>query len=309
MSMNFTSEIKKELLSKKGEPVSAIAAFLKTSGDAWVENGVPAFYFVSERERVAEYFMSAFLEAFDTELFVSHATKDKMSGRDKLVLQCPAEHTMRIAKALGIIKKTGVLREGVYNGLIGTDEKRIAYIRGAFLGGGSCSVPTDTGKTGYHLEIVFHDKKTAGDFCRILADFEILAKRVSRKESYVVYLKSKELISDFLAVMGAENSLKKLSAIVEKRDRANNDNRARNCIAGNADKMAIAAVKQVQAIEKLRVRGELGVLSVELHVLAKARLENPTMSLQELADKLGVSKSCLNHRMRKLMELAGEIEE
>jgi DNA-binding protein WhiA len=123
-----------------------------------------------------------------------------------------------------------------------------------------------------------------------------------------VYIKSKELISDFLSIIGVENCLRKFSSLVEKRDKANNDNRTKNCMAGNADKAAIAAVKQVVAIGKLKNSSGFSELSSELKVLAKARLDNPSMSLQELADKLGVSKSCLNHRMRKLMELAGELD-
>ena len=79
-------------------------------------------------------------------------------------------------------------------------------------------------------------------------------------------------------------------------------------MSGNADKAAIAAVKQVMAIEKLKKSGVYFELSVELKVLAKARVDNPHISLQELADMLGISKSCLNHRMRKLMELAAELD-
>ena len=167
----------------------------------------------------------------------------------------------------------------------------------------------DNGTTGYHLEVVFTDKKTAKDFCLVLSEFEILAKLAQRKETFVVYIKSKEQISDFLAVIGAHNALKKLSQLVEKRDEANRNNRARNCISGNADKAAIAAVKQVVALKYLQETGGFTLLSEELKQLAKARLNNPTMSLQELADKLCVSKSCLNHRMRKLMSIAAPKEE
>ena len=124
--------------------------------------------------------------------------------------------------------------------------------------------------------------------------------------NYNTLTKSKEMISDFLSVIGAENALKKFAAFVEKRDEANHDNRARNCMAGNADKTAIAAVKQVVALKKLE-ENNFKDLSEELATLARARLKNPTMSLQELATLTGVSKSCLNHRMRKLMELSGEI--
>ncbi len=288
---------------------SSISAFLRTSGDVGLSGGSPLFYFVSETENVAEFFMSAFTEAFGVELFVSHATRARLSGRDKLVMQCPTEQSLPIAKALGLVKRTGAIREGIPPALVQTEEDRIAYIRGAFLGGGSCMVPVEGGKTGYHLEFVFTGKKIAREFCRLLADLELVAKLAVRKETYVVYIKSKELISDFLSVIGAENSLKKFSTLVEKRDKANNDNRTRNCIARNADKAANAALKQTEAIKRLEERGELSGLSEELRALARARLLNPTTSMQALAEKLCVSKSCLNHRMRKLMELAGADEE
>ena len=313
--MNFTSDIKKEIIARgrvpgrrgEGERKAAISAFLRTSGDIGLRDGEPVFYFVSETENVAEFFMSLFFETFGVELYVSHATMDKMSGRDKLVLQCPRNKSAEIAKALGLVKKTGGIREGIASSLLSTDERKTSYIRGAFLGGGSCTVPAESGKTGYHLEFVFTNKTIAKEFCNLLAEFELIAKLTERKETCVVYIKSKELISDFLAVIGANTCLKKFSALVEKRDKANNDNRARNCMAGNADKAAIASVKQVVAIEKLKNSSGFSDLSAELKVLAKTRLNNPTMSLQELADKLGVSKSCLNHRMRKLMELAEEL--
>ena len=130
-----------------------------------------------------------------------------------------------------------------------------------------------------------------------------------RKDTHVVYIKSKEQISDFLAVVGAKKALKRLSDLVEQRDKANYDNRAQNCMAGNADKAAIAAVKQVKAIKKPIEFGVLVDQSEELQTLAKLRVENPSQSLQELADCLKISKSCLNHRMRRLMALSQKLEE
>ena len=189
-----------------------------------------------------------------------------------------------------------------------TEKRKIAYIRGAFLGSGSCTIPTEEGKAGYHLEIIFPLRKTANDFCDLLCEFEIIAKQTKRKDTYVVYIKSKEQISDFLAVIGAKKALKHLSALVEQRDRANQDNRAQNCMAGNADKAAIAAVKQVRAIQKLLEIGLLSNQSEDLQMLAKTRVDNPTRSLQELADMLKISKSCLNHRMRRLMAIAKNTE-
>ena len=303
--MNFTSDIKKELITKGlAERISGLSAFVKTCGTVGVKDGAPTFFLVSETENVAEFFMAIFSEAFQGELRVTNATWDRMSGRDKLLLQCVSANPAEIMCALGLLKKNGDFREGITSSLLSTDEKKISYIQGAFLGGGSCSVPNEEGKTGYHLEWVFADKKTAWDFCDLLAEFELIAHLTERKETSVVYIKSKEQISDFLSVVGCKHALKKFSAMVEKRDEANRSNRARNCMAGNADKTAIAAVKQVVALQKLVDRGGLEDLSEELKILAETRLKNPSMSLQELADYFKISKSCLNHRMRRLMTLA-----
>lgn len=311
--MNFTSDVKKEMINHGvkdgGARLSEMSAFLRTCGTFGVKDGQPTFFLVSETENVAEYFMSQFSKIFDAELFVTHATRDRMSGRDKLLLQCPPAVAAEVLKTLRLVGKNGELRKGISASLVSDEAKEIAYIRGAFLGGGSCTLPMDNGTTGYHLEIVFNDKKTAKDFCLVLSEFEILAKLAERKETFVAYIKSKEQISDFLAVVGAHNALKKLSELVERRDEANRTNRARNCMSGNADKAAIAAVKQVVALKKLEESGGFTLLSEELKQLAKARLDNPSMSLQELADKLCVSKSCLNHRMRKLMSMAALKEE
>lgn len=310
--MSFTTDIKKELVNRgadltNAQKKAAVSAFVKTSGFVGLNDGSPSFFIVSETENVAEFFTNAFFEVFGTELYITSATMDRMSGRDKLLLQCPPAKAEGVMKELGLVKKTGELREGISSTLVKADESKIAYAIGAFLGGGSCTLPSESGKTGYHLEIVFSEGKTARDFCELLEELELIPHLIERKETFVVYVKSKEVISDFLSIIGADNALKKLSALVEKRDKANRSNRAQNCISGNADKTAIAAVKQVFALEKLTKWSGYNDLSEELKGVAAARLENPTKSMQELANDLKISKSCLNHRIRRLLELAEKI--
>lgn len=308
--MNFTLDVKKEIVNHGiADKRVALSAYIRASATIGISNGNPTFFLVSETENVAEFFTSAFFELFGAELVITHAEQDRLSGRDKLVFVCPAELSENVLKELHLLKRTGGIRDNISQSLLTTETKQIAYIQGAFLGGGSCILPSETGKSGYHLEIVFSERNTARDFCDLLAQFELIARLTPRKDSYVVYIKSKEQIADFLAVIGAKNSLKKLYAVIEKRDKANNDNRAQNCMSGNADKVAIAAVKQVVAIQKLIDNGDFEELSPELKTLAKVRLERPTDTLQELARRLCVTKSCLNHRMRKLMELAKTEEE
>ena len=315
--MNFTADIKKEIISRgigKGadglaEKRAGFSAFVRTSGELLVVDGVPTFRLISERENVAEFFTAAFSEIFLAELSIINATLDRKSGRDKLILQCPLSVSIEALTGLALLRKNGEFRESVSATLTSTEKRKISYIRGAFLGSGSCTIPSETGKAGYHLEIIFPLRKTARDFCDLLCEFEIIAKMTKRKDTHVVYIKSKEQISDFLAVIGAKKALKRLSELVEQRDKSNHENRAQNCMAGNADKAAIAAVKQVKAIQKLIARGVIANQNEELQTLAKMRVENPSKSLQELADMLKVSKSCLNHRMRRLMTLAQTAEE
>jgi len=315
--MSFTSDIKKEIINhgigRKGgdlaEKKAALSAFVRTSGFVGMKDGEPSFFIVSETENVAEFFMTAFAETFNVELAVINATMDRMSGRDKLLLQCPAMHAKAVLDALGFLHENGKIREGIAEEILADEQSCIAYIQGAFLGSGSCTVPGENAKTGYHLEFVFTDKDTAQDFCDLLSEFELIVRLLERKDTFVVYIKSKEIISDFLSVIGAEHSLQKFSALVEKRDKANHKNRAQNCMAGNADKVAIASVKQVVAIRKLKESSTFAELSEELKELANLRLQHSMMSLQEMADYLNVSKSCLNHRMRKLMELAAKCDE
>lgn len=312
--MSFTSDLKKEIINRfsaesktEGERKAALSAFIRTSGTLGMQESTPSFFLVSETEYVAEFFMRMFAETFGVELIITHAVMDRMSGRDKLVLLCPKGVGKETLSSLRLLKREGNdFREGICKILTKGEDRKIAYIRGAFLGGGSCTLPTDGG-TGYHLEIVFNEKKTAKDFCLMLDEFDLFAKWIERKDTFVVYIKSKEAISDFLAVIGAKNTLRKFANVAEKRDEANNDNRARNCMSGNADKTAIAAVKQVVAIKKIEEKTHYKDLSEDLVSLAKLRLKHPEKTLQELADTLGVSKSCLNHRMRRLIEIAEEL--
>ncbi len=314
--MNFTSDIKKEITLKRkksfpeSEAKAALSAFIRTSGAFGVLEGTPTFFIVSETENVAEFFSSVFFDLFGVELAVTVARMDKMSGRDKLVLQCPVSFSAEALKELKLLNADGKgFLENIYWLEEGSERERLAFIEGAFLGGGSCTVPTEGGRSGYHLEFVFPERKLAEEFCELLDQTELIARLVERKETFVAYIKSKEAISDFLALIEADKSLKKLEALMEKRDEANRNNRAANCVSGNADKTATAAVKQVIAIQKLVEHGKMEELSDELKELAFLRLKDRTKSLQELAERLGVSKSCLSHRMRRLIELANDLDE
>ena len=155
---------------------------------------------------------------------------------------------------------------------------------------------------------MFSNKFLADDCCELLALHEILARCVQRKGSYVVYLKSRESISDFLFLTGAEGALAKLNRLADKKDEKNRINRVANCLQKNYDKSVLASVKQIRAIERIDALVGLSELDDALRETAAARLADKEASLKELSERLNISKSCLNHRLRKLVKLADELE-
>lgn len=315
---NFTEEIKNEITSNLPESrcckLAIISAFIRTSGSVVSRGGKFGFEIITENESTAEYISDILESTFNLHLTVSGAKFDVMSGKDKLTFECLGEQAKELLKELCIIKEDngGVyLTFGINEKLIEKDCCKTSYLMGAFLGGGSCTLPEEGvySRTGYHFEIVFSNKITAGDFCELLCDFEILAKLVTRKDNAVVYVKSKEVISDILHAISAFSCLDKLNKIVELKDKTNNANRVNNCSVSNIDKALTASVKQVRAIETIAETSGLQSLDKMLFDVAAARLADKNASMQELAERLQLSKSCLNHRMRKILELAKSLDD
>lgn len=182
------------------------------------------------------------------------------------------------------------------------DELLKAILRGTFLGAGSVNNP----ESKYHLEIILSTETNMETIIEILNHFEIEAKRLERKNGYSVYIKDGEQISNFLALIGATNSMLKFEEIRVVKDMRNNINRKVNYETANLNKTVNAAVKQINAIKELKKNGKYKTLPDSLKELAELRLENPDLSLQELGKLLStpVGKSGVNHRLNKIMELA-----
>lgn len=314
---SFTEEIKNEItqspINDRCCMLAVVSAFIRTSGSVISRGGEFGFEIITENESTAEFIVDMLENTFRLHPMVSGAKFDAMGGRDKLTFECVGKEAQHLLTALCIVKedKDGVMLSfGIDENLVKKDCCRAAFIKGSFLGGGSCTLPEERvySRTGYHFEIVFSNKITASDFCSLLCDFEILAKLVARKDNAVVYVKSKEVISDLLNVISAYNSLDMLNEIVEKKDKTNNENRVNNCSVSNIDKTVTASVNQVRAIEI--IAGTVGLQSLDklLFDVAEARLADKNASMNELASRLGISKSCINHRMRKISDIAKTLE-
>ena len=132
-----------------------------------------------------------------------------------------------------------------------------------------------------------------------------MPKLINRKESFIVYLKNRDEIAEFLSLAGAEKSADKLAEVSVEKDLNNNYNRQLNCEISNMSKQMDASAKQILAIRKLRAA--VGELPPQLEAVARAREEYKNDTLSQLAERLHLSKSCLNHRLRKITELSEEI--
>ncbi|MEA4869560.1 MAG: DNA-binding protein WhiA [Christensenella sp.] len=186
--------------------------------------------------------------------------------------------------------------------LLADEECRRSFLRGAFLGSGSCTNPY----RGYHLEIIARSEAFADQLRSVMSNFGPEAKIMLRREKPVVYLKGDD-VSAFLALVGASNSALNFESARAERDFRNYVNRKTNCETANIDKTVNAATEQTSAIELIEERMGLNRLPAPLYEAALLRLNHPEATLQELAELAEIGKSGMNHRLTRLVRIAKEI--
>ncbi|QEK13578.1 DNA-binding protein WhiA [Crassaminicella thermophila] len=181
-----------------------------------------------------------------------------------------------------------------------------AYLRGAFLGAGSVSDPEKT----YHLEFVTSSEEHSEGLKDLINYFELGAKIVQRKSSYVVYLKEGDRIVDLLNIMGAYSALLNLENIRIVKQVRNNVNRIVNCETANLSKIVNASMRQIKNIEYIQKTAGFKILPDGLREIAELRLEYKEASLKELGQMLNppVGKSGVNHRLRKIEKIAEKLK-
>ncbi len=185
------------------------------------------------------------------------------------------------------------------------DVEEKAFVRGSFLGSGSINNPENK----YHIEIKLKDKEVAQFILEILNKYDIEFKLLEKQNYYSIYSKDGEAISSFLAFVSATSSMLKFEDIRVYRDKRNNVNRLVNCETANLNKTVDAAVKQIEAIKKIKEKGKYQTLSANLQEIAELRINNPEASLTELGQMLSkpLGKSGVNHRLKAIIKIAEDI--
>lgn len=308
--MSFSGDVKEELLSVNGNgrhcQIAELAAYFSYCGFVKKSNsGHMVIGITAENKAIATKCFTLIKKTFNIYsgiLIRKHSFSSKI-----LSYEIQIEKPDEIKEVLMAIKKykeseEPVLCSCVDKLLLKKDCCRRAFIRGTYLAIGSMSNP----EKGYHMEFVFDHEDMAEEFIQILKTFSIGAKMVLRKKNYVVYIKDGEEIVDMLNIMGAHISLMNLENTRIMKDMRNSINRRVNCETANIAKTVNAATKQVEDIMLIQKLYGLHRLSDNLRQVAEVRLAYPEASLVELSQLMDppVGKSGVNHRLRKLSELA-----
>ena len=194
--------------------------------------------------------------------------------------------------------------------LVADEEQIKAYLRGLFLIKGSVNDPQ---KSRYHLELSVDKEDYARFVLKILSQYNINAKVIARDNNYMIYLKEAEKISDFLRIMKAYNAVLYFEDIKAYREHKNLVNRLNNCEQANVEKTINSALNQVSDIELIENKIGIDALDEKLQTVCVYRKKYKEASLSELSNIISmetntkVTKSGLNHRMRKIKEIANNL--
>lgn len=308
-SMSFASETKKELtqIEESNQCLKAeVSAIIRMNGTLSFSNKQLSLDVQTENAAIARriYTIIKKLYPYNVELLV----RKKMRLKKNNVYICRIrEGAQEILKDLDILQGEFQLNHSISQSLLKTDEQKRAYLRGAFLAGGSVNNPETSS---YHLEIYSMYKEHSEALANLMNEFQLNAKTIDRKKGHITYLKEAEKISDFLGLTGAFQAMLKFEDVRILRDMRNSVNRIVNCETANLNKTIGAALRQVENIKFIDQTIGIDNLPEKLREVARLRIEHQDVTLKELGEMVStgtVSKSGINHRLRKIDEIAEKL--
>ena len=288
--LSFAAETKQELTQLEVQydySKYELAALIRMNGAVGILNRQLILNIQTENATIARriYVLLKKYYQVESELLV----RRKMKLKKNNVYIVRLKHgTEEILEDLNI-KSSGLFNMRVPENVREDEEKMRAYLRGAFLAGGSINDPKTSR---YHLEIYSIYEEHNDDICQMMNAFGLNARTIERRKGYITYLKEAEKIADFLM--------------------RNTANRLVNCENANINKVVNAATRQIEEIQYIEDTVGLDALPDKLSDIAKIRLENPEISLKELGEMLPsgpISKSGVNHRLRKISEFSQKLRE
>ncbi len=314
--MTFSSKIKDELsrteitdiFSAKAET----AALTRTMGYVTLKGlNKIEIEFSTENAAVARRTFKLLKTAFEISTQVSVEKTNRLKKHNNYIIKINDHLSKDFLQEIKIADKETInimtFDFGVPSELVKSDACKRAYIKGAFMGCGSISDPEKS----YHAEFVNNREEHSKGICRLLEGFGINGKTIFRKNYYVTYIKESEQISDLLALMGANNAVLEFENVRAVKETRNQINRVINCETANLDKIVDTSMRQINSIKVLKKYKAIDKLPDHLKELAYLRLKHTNASLKELGEMLNppLGKSGVNHRLRKIEEIAKDLEQ
>ena len=308
--MSYASEVKKELTGLQVHLDNAKAelmALIRMNGSLGIANRNMILNVQTESPAIARRIYSLLKQFYQVESEIVVRRKMKLKRNNQYVVRL-RYHAQEILSDLGILEGFQI-KEKVPMALLKDDLMIRSYLRGAFLAGGSVNNP-ETSR--YHLEIYSLYEEHNEMIAQMINRYHLNARTTARRSGYIVYLKEAEKIAEFLQLIGATNGMLKFENIRIVRDMRNSVNRLVNCENANMDKVANASNRQIENIRLIDSMVGLDSLPEKLRAIAETRLAHQEVSLKELGILVPggpISKSGVNHRLRKLNAYAEELRQ
>ncbi|MGI6174821.1 MAG: DNA-binding protein WhiA [Christensenellales bacterium] len=306
--VSFSERVKNELLKVNDRYADSkyyeLTALLRICGAVSPLNGVKLTIH-TEHEGIARRIAALCEELYEAGAEVRVKEGKRLQKRALYTLIIQGESALNILKNTKILSMDDPIQLLPFDGApMKRKSCRAAFLRGCYLGCGSLSDPNKA----YHLEFVPQNDDLAQSICDAANTFDLNARLTLRKGLSVVYIKDAESIAVFLNVVGATEALFAFEDVRVVKDVRNNVNRVVNCEVANIKKSTKAALRQLEHIQTIQKAGRFDFLPQHLRDLAEARLNHPDATLSDLAQLLDVGRSGVNHRFKKIEDIAQELQ-
>jgi cell division protein WhiA len=307
--MSFASVTKKELtnLEVKGCCSKAeLSALIRMNGSLSFSNRVLIVDIQTENAAIARRIYTLIKMNYQIQVDLLVRKKMRLKKNNVYIVRLK-ESAKEILEDLKIIAEGFSFVQDISGDLIKKKCCKRSYLRGAFLAGGSVNNPETSS---YHLEIASMYQEHNQSLCELMNKFGLNSKTLERKKGFITYLKEAEKITEFLNIVGAHNSLLRFEDIRIVRDMRNSVNRLVNCETANLNKTIGAALRQVENIKFIENTVGLEILPGKLREIAELRVAYQDVTLKELGEMVSggsISKSGINHRLRKIDEIADKL--
>ena len=307
--MSYTVEIKQEISEIKAtnsEMIAELSGFIRNN--AYLNNHT--LYLTTENEFTIERFTSFFKKLYEVEVKVD--IKDNLNFNKKnLYLFSITDKVDFILEDIGYYDNENNYLDTPPTYIVGANEEIRAYLRGVFLCTGSINNPKTSR---YHMELLISKPNEAVFIQKLLNIFDLNAKILNREKGYMIYIKEAEKISDYIRILGANRAVLFFEDARIYREKKNQTNRLNNCEQANMDKVFLTAEKQLEQIRIIEESDSYELLDDRTKQAFDYRKKYPESSLKELSEIItletgkSITKSGLNHRFRKIKDLAEQLE-